>query len=134
MWVAGRITGEGWHVPAVRFGHSLVPIAFAYVVAHYLSFLLIEGQIGIVALSDPFGRGWNLFGTADHLVNLTLLSATTIWYAQVVAIVVGHVSGVILAHDRAIAVYPPNVALRTQYALLAVMIVFTATGLLILSG
>jgi hypothetical protein len=134
MWVAGRITGEGWHVPAVRFGHSLVPIAFAYVVAHYFSFLLIEGQIGIVALSNPFGRGWNLFGTADHLVNLTLLSATTIWYAQVVAIVVGHVSGVILAHDRAIAVYPPNVALRTQYALLAVMIVFTATGLLILSG
>jgi hypothetical protein len=134
MWVAGHITGEGWHVPAVRFAHGLVPIAFAYVVAHYLSFLLIEGQIGIAALSDPFGRGWNLFGTADHLVNIALLSATTIWYAQVVAIVVGHVGGVILAHDRAIALYPPNVALRTQYALLAVMVVFTATGLLILSG
>ena len=134
MSVAGRITGEGWHVPAVRFAHSLVPIAFAYVVAHYLSFLLIEGQLGIAALSDPFARGWNLFGTADHLVNLALLSATTIWYAQVVAIVVGHVSGVILAHDRAIAAYPQDVALRTQYALLAVMVVFTATGLLILSG
>jgi hypothetical protein len=134
MWVAGRITGEGWHVPAVRFAHSLVPIAFAYVVAHYFSFLLIEGQLGFAALSDPFGRGWNLFGTADHLVNLTLLSPTTIWYVQVVAIVVGHVGGVILAHDRAIAAYPPDVALRTQYALLAVMVVFTATGLLILSG
>jgi hypothetical protein len=134
MSVAGRITRQGWHVPAVRFAHSLVPIAFAYVVAHYLSFLLIEGQIGIAALSDPFGRGWNLFGTADHLVNLALLSATTIWYAQVVAIVVGHVGGVILAHDRAIAAYPPKIALRTQYALLAVMVVFTATGLLILSG
>jgi hypothetical protein len=134
MWVAGRITGEGWHVPAVRFSHGLVPIAFAYVVAHYFSFLLIEGQIGIATLSDPFGRGWNLFGTADHLVNIALLSATTIWYAQVIAIVAGHVGGVILAHDRAIAVYPPDVALRTQYALLAVMVVFTATGLLILSG
>jgi hypothetical protein len=52
----------------------------------------------------------------------------------VVAIVTGHIGGVILAHDRAIAVYPPGVALRTQYALLGVMIVFTATGLLILSG
>ena len=134
MQAAGRITGEGWHVPAVRFAHSLVPIAFAYVVAHYFSFLLIEGQIGIARLSDPFDRGWNLFGTADRLVNLTLLSATTIWYAQVVAIVAGHIGGVILAHDRAIAIYPPGVALRTQYALLAVMIVFTATGLLILSG
>jgi len=134
MLAAGQITGEGWHVPAVRFAHSLVPIAFAYVVAHYFSFLLIEGQIGIARLSDPFDRGWNLFGTADRLVNLTLLSATTIWYAQVVAIVAGHIGGVILAHDRAIAIYPPGVALRTQYALLAVMIVFTATGLLILSG
>ena len=134
MWVAGRITGEGWHVPAVRFAHGLVPIAFAYVVAHYFSFLLIEGQLGIAVISDPFGRGWNLFGTADHLVNLALLSPTTIWYVQVVAIVVGHIGGVILAHDRAIAAYPPGVALRTQYALLGVMVVFTATGLLILSG
>jgi hypothetical protein len=134
MWAAGGITGERWHVPAVRFAHSLVPIAFAYVVAHYFSFLLIEGQIGIVALSDPFGRGWNLFGTADHLIDIALLSATTIWYVQVLAIVTGHVGGVILAHDRAIAAYPPGVAIRTQYALLAVMIVFTASGLLILSG
>jgi hypothetical protein len=134
MRAAGIVTGEGWHVPAVRFAHSLVPIAFAYVVAHYFSFLLIEGQIGIAALSDPFGRGWDLFGTADRLVNLTLLSATAIWYVQVAAIVAGHVGGVVLAHDRAIAAYPQGLALRTQYALLAVMIVFTASGLLILSG
>jgi len=134
MWFAGGITGESWHVPAVRFAHSLVPIAFAYVVAHYFSFLLIEGQLGIAALSDPFARGWNLFGTADHLVNLALLSARAIWYVQVVAIVTGHIGGVILAHDRAIAVYPSEVALKTQYALLGVMVVFTATGLLILSG
>jgi hypothetical protein len=134
MGAAGRVTGEPWHVVAVRFAHSLVPIAFAYVVAHYFSFLLIEGQIGLSRLSDPFGRGWNLFGTRDWLVNLTLVSPTTIWYVQVFAIVAGHIGGVILAHDRAIAQYPPGVALRTQYALLAVMIVFTASGLLILSG
>ncbi len=134
MAAAGRVTGEPWHVLAVRFAHSLVPIAFAYVVAHYFSFLFIEGQIGLSRLSDPFGRGWNLFGTRDWVVNLTLLSPTTIWYVQVFAIVAGHIGGVILAHDRAIAVYPADVALRTQYALLAVMIVFTATGLLILSG
>jgi hypothetical protein len=134
MAAAGRVSGEPWHVLAVRFAHSLVPIAFAYVVAHYFSFLLIEGQIGLSRLSDPFGRDWNLFGTRDWLVNLTLVSPTTIWYVQVFAIVLGHIGGVILAHDRAIAVYPPRVALRTQYALLAVMVVFTASGLLILSG
>ena len=134
MAAAGRVTGEPWHVLAVRFAHSLVPIAFAYVVAHYFSFLLIEGQIGLSRLSDPFGRDWNLFGTRDWLVNLTLVSPTTIWYVQVFAIVLGHIGGVILAHDRAIAVYSPRAALRTQYALLAVMVVFTASGLLILSG
>jgi hypothetical protein len=134
MAAAGRVTGEPWHVMAVRFAHSLVPIAFAYVVAHYFSFLLIEGQIGLSRLSDPFARDWNLFGTRDWIVNLTSVSPTTIWYVQVFAIVAGHIGGVILAHDRAIAVYPPGVALRTQYALLAVMVVFTATGLLILSG
>lgn len=106
----------------------------AYVVAHYFSFLLIEGQIGLARISDPFGLGWNLFGTATWQVNLTVVSATTTWYAQVVAIVVGHVGGVVLAHDRAIALFDRSRALRTQYALLAVMVVFTASGLLILSG
>ncbi|HJS26686.1 MAG TPA: hypothetical protein VJ913_06140 [Actinomycetota bacterium] len=134
MAAAARVADEPWHVLAVRFAHSLVPIAFAYVVAHYFSFLVIEGQIGLSRLSDPFGRDWNLFGTRDWLVNLTLVSPTTVWYVQVFAIVAGHIGGVILAHDRAIAVYPPRVALRTQYALLAVMVVFTASGLLILSG
>ena len=85
---------------AVRFAHSLVPIAFAYVVAHYFSFLVIEGQIGLSRLSDPFGRDWNLFGTRDWLVNLTLVSPTTIWYVQVFAIVAGHIGGVILARPR----------------------------------
>jgi hypothetical protein len=134
MGAAGWIARENWHVTAVRFAHSLVPIAFAYIVAHYFSFLLIEGQIGIARLSDPFDRGWNLFGTADRIVNLAPISPTAIWYVQVLAIVAGHVGGVILAHDRAIAVYPREIAVRTQYALLGVMIVFTSIGLLILSG
>ena len=106
----------------------------AYVVAHYFSFLLFEGQLGLIRLSDPFGQGWNLFGTADWALNLALVSPTTIWYVQVAAIVIGHVGGVVVAHDRAIASFPPDVAVRTQYALLAAMVLFTATGLLILSG
>ncbi|MGH2675313.1 MAG: fenitrothion hydrolase, partial [Actinomycetota bacterium] len=64
----------------------------------------------------------------------TLLSAVAIWYVQVFAIVAGHVAGVILAHDRSVAAFHSKVAVRTQYALLAVMVMFTATGLLILSG
>jgi hypothetical protein len=134
MLVAARVARRGWHPLAVRFAPSLVPIVLAYVVAHYFSFLLLEGQLGLIRLSDPFGQGWDLFGTAGWEMNLALLSPEAIWYVQVAAIVIGHVGGVILAHDRAIASFPPDVAVRTQYALLAAMIAFTTTGLLILSG
>lgn len=134
MALAAGVVEASWHPLAVRFAHSLVPIVFAYVVAHYFSFLLIEGQIGLNRISDPLGLGWNLFGTARWQVNLTIVSATTTWYAQVVAIVLGHIGGVVLAHDRAIALFDRHRAIRTQYALLAVMVLFTATGLLILSG
>jgi hypothetical protein len=134
MRAAAGVAGVAWHDLALRFVPSLVPIVLAYVIAHYFSFLILEGQIGLLRLSDPFGLGWDLFGTADWVLNLTLLSPTAIWYVQVAAIVIGHVGGVIVAHDRAVAMFDPKIAVRTQYALLAVMIVFTASGLLILSG
>jgi hypothetical protein len=134
MRVAARVVGGRWHPLAVRFAHSLVPIMVAYVVAHYFSFLVLEGQLGLLRLSDPFGLGWDLFGTSDWVVDLSLVSPTTIWYVQVAAIVIGHIGGVVLAHDRAIAMFDREDAVRTQYALLAVMVAFTATGLLILSG
>ncbi len=130
---AGVVRGE-WRPLAVRFSPSLVPIVLAYVVAHYFSFLFLEGQLGLLLLSDPFGLGWDLFGTSDWIINLALVSPTTIWYVQVAAIVIGHVGGVVLAHDRAIAMFDRGEAVRTQYALLAVMVLFTASGLLILSG
>ncbi|MBI4261084.1 MAG: hypothetical protein HY658_11015 [Actinobacteria bacterium] len=118
----------------MRFVHGIVPIAFAYVVAHYFSLLAIEGQLGIRALSDPFAEGWNLLGTAGFSPNQGILTANAIWYVQVGAIVLGHIGGVTLAHDRAIAAFPSDRALRTQYALLVVMVMFTVAGLLILSG
>jgi hypothetical protein len=134
MRAASAVARTPWHPLSVRFVHSLMPIAFAYVAAHYFSLLFLEGQTIIVLVSDPFGLGWNLFGTADFGVNLTLLSPTVIWYFQVSVIVLGHVAAVALAHDRALAGFPMKAALRTQYALLGVMVLFTMSGLLILSG
>jgi hypothetical protein len=134
MGAASTVARTPWHPLSVRFVHSLVPIAFAYVAAHYFSYLVLEGQGGIALLSDPFGFGWDLFGTATRAINFTLLSAVAVWYVQVFAIVAGHVAGVILAHDRSVAAFRPSLAMRTQYALLAVMVMFTMTGLLILSG
>ena len=116
------------------FIHTLVPIALAYVVAHYLTFLLFEGQATFYLASDPFGRGWDIFGTADRAIDYTYLSQNGAWYLQVAVVVVGHVCALILAHDRALALYrDTRLAVRSQYWMLAVMVGFTSLALWLLS-
>ena len=116
-----------------RYAHSLVPIIVGYVVAHYLTLFIIVGQQTIVRLSDPLSRGWNVFGTADLGVSNDLLAhPTAIATTQVIAVVVGHVLGVISAHDRAVRLLPAGAALRGQLPLLLVMILYTVGGLLLL--
>jgi hypothetical protein len=119
---------------AAAFVHSLVPIAMAYAVAHYFSLLVFEGQSAVALASDPLGRGWNLFGTADWAISYSAVSTRTIAYVQIAAVVLGHVAGVVLAHDRAVSRYPVKVATRSQYPLLAVMVAYTCGALLILLG
>ena len=87
------------------FVRSLLPIAFVYVVAHYVSLFLVQGQFAIPLLSDPLGRGWDLFGTADVVPDLTVLSPNTTWYVQFGALVAGHVAGLAVAHDRAVTIF-----------------------------
>jgi hypothetical protein len=118
---------------ARSFAHTLVPIALAYAFAHYFTLVIFEGQQLVSAASDPLGRGWDLFGTADWTIQFWL-SPTAVWYLQVAAIVTGHVAGVVLAHDRALAVFPRAVAVRTQYAMLVLMVLLTSLGLFVLSG
>jgi hypothetical protein len=116
------------------FVGSLVPIALVYAVSHYFSLLLGQGQAAIRLASDPLGHDWNLFGTADMSVDLTPVSPNTIWYVQVGALLAGHVAGLVLAHDRAVELFPDTrQALRTQYPLLALMVLYTVTGLWLLS-
>ncbi|HWQ24330.1 MAG TPA: hypothetical protein VNK94_09525 [Gaiellaceae bacterium] len=112
----------------------LVPIAFAYLVAHYFSLFVIQGQFAIPLASDPFGRGWDLFGTAGVSPDLALVSPETVWYVQVVSLVAGHVAGLALAHDRAVSLFAERAdALRSQYPVLALMILYTVGGLWLLS-
>jgi len=112
---------------------SLVPIAFAYLVAHYFSLVVLQGQVVPRLVSDPFGFGWDLFGTAGVRPDFTILRPRTIWYVQVGALVVGHVIGLAVAHDRAISVLRPRTAVRTQYAMLGLMVLYTVGGMWILS-
>jgi hypothetical protein len=116
------------------FIDSLVPIAFVYIIAHYFSLLLYQGEVGVKLASDPWGLGWNLFGTHDFQPNFTFLTPHTIWYVQVAALVIGHVAGLAVAHDRAVGLFRTSrMALWTQYPMLVLMVLFTVGGLWVLS-
>jgi hypothetical protein len=131
--VARRIGRERARLEQAFVG-SLIPIALAYVIAHYLTYLLVQGQLLIPLASDPFGYDWDLFGTIDYRVNVQPLGADAVWYAQAGALVVGHVLGLVIAHDKALALFgSTKVALRTQYAMLGLMVLYTVGGLWLLS-
>ena len=116
------------------FGPTLVPITAAYAVAHYFSLLVLEGQRMFIRISDPAGRGWDLFGTVDYAIDWTLVSPDAIAWVQTLAIAIGHVMGVAAAHDVAISRYDHRLAVRSQYPMLAVMILYTVLGLFLLLG
>lgn len=116
------------------FAHSLIPIAFAYFVAHYFTLFVFQSQDLVRLASDPFGYGWDLFGTVDHQINFQLVSAEAIWAVQVVSIVVGHVIALALAHDRALELGRTHrEALRSQTPMLILMVLLTVAGLWSLS-
>jgi hypothetical protein len=117
------------------FIHTLVPIAFAYVLAHYFSLLIWQSQAMVYLASDPLGNGANVFGTSNFQIDYHVISYAAIWYVQVAALVLGHVAGLALAHDRALVMYrDPEEAVRSQYWMLAVMVAFTSFGLWLLSS
>jgi hypothetical protein len=138
LGVAGaRSVGGDLNAATLRraFVHSLVPIALVYVAAHYLTFLLFEGQSIAYLASDPLGEGWDLFGTASAAIDYGALSQNQAWYLQVGFVVAGHVAALILAHDRALSLYPDSkLAVRSQYWMLAVMVGFTTLALWLLAA
>jgi hypothetical protein len=115
------------------FAHSVVPIVVGYVVAHYLTFLVVMGQTTLIQMSDPMSNGSNLFGTAGWSVSYWLGEHPTVLATtKVLAVVTGHVLGVVAAHDRAVALLPKRHQLTGQLPLLFVMIAFTVGGLYLL--
>ncbi|HEX4108384.1 MAG TPA: fenitrothion hydrolase [Solirubrobacteraceae bacterium] len=117
------------------FAHTLVPIGFAYALAHYFSLLVWQGQALGYLISDPLGNGSNVLGTSHWSIDYGIISFAAIWYVQVAALLAGHVGGLTLAHDRALAIYRnPQEAVRSQYWMLVVMVAFTSFGLWLLSA
>ncbi|HET7271103.1 MAG TPA: hypothetical protein VFI90_08435, partial [Rubrobacter sp.] len=130
--IFGRGRDFGRFVAAYAF--SLVPIAIAYQMAHYYTYLLIQGQMIISLVSDPFGWGWDLFGTADFEPYYGIVGAGFVWYSQVALIVVGHVIAVYLAHSTSLRLLrDPGRAFRSQIPMLLLMVLYTITSLWILA-
>jgi hypothetical protein len=113
---------------------TLVPIAIAYLVAHYLSYFLIQGQLLIRLASDPFGFGWNILGTAHFRPDIGIVGARFAWYTSLVAIVLGHVAAVSLAHIVALRRFEDRrLAIRSQIPMLVLMIAYTMMSLWIIA-
>jgi hypothetical protein len=129
---AAEAVSKSRHSLASLFVASLIPIALAYAIAHYFTLLVNQGQYAITLASDPFGKGWDVIGTADFQPSI-FDSANAIWYTQVAVLVIGHVLGLALAHDRAVAIWgSARTAIHTQLAMLALMVFYTCTGLWLL--
>jgi hypothetical protein len=136
---AGGLSGARSGAPsgsrvAGTFAHSLVPIAAGYHVAHYFTLFVFQSQDLVRLVSDPLGRGSDLFGTADHRIDFTAVSPNAIWAVQITAIVLAHVLGLVLAHERALVLTGrSDTAARSQYPMLALMVALTVGGLWFLS-
>jgi len=126
----GRLRPAG---PLNLLAASVIPIVIGYAVAHYLSLLVLEGQRTLINLSDPLGLGWNAFGTAELGISPLWLDTPVVTSTvQLLAIVGGHVIGVLVAHELALRVLPERRRLTGQVPLLLVMIGYTCGGLLLL--
>ena len=111
-------------------GAGLLPIAVGYLIAHYLTYLLIDGQRILIAISDPFQKGWDLFGTAFHEPTGAWLPPGLVWTVQLAAVVGGHMLGAWGGHVVAAADAPPGIsapALRRRQLPLAVVMVGLTT-------
>ncbi len=140
FWAAaawmGRYPTHGaastFDLPRVMAG-SLVPIVVGYAIAHYFTLLIVEGQRTGLALSDPLGLGWNVFGTAELGVDARIFEyPTAVALVQLLAIVTGHVLGIVAAHETAVRLLPPNRVLAGQWPMLVVMVFYTCSGLVLL--
>jgi hypothetical protein len=139
FWFAARATGgvdraQRRALPGL-LAHSLVPIVLGYVFAHYLSYLIERGQQTLIALADPLDRGWNLLGLGNAEVSYLLsMHPTVLATLKVAGVVVGHMAGVIAAHDAALRLLPKRHQLTGQLAMMVVMVAYTFTGLYLLFG
>ena len=114
------------------FGHTMLPIAFAYHITHYLTLLLFETQTFIYRLNDPIGTGLNLFNVREPEINY-FVEPIIIWSIQVAVTLLGHMLSVVLAHDLAVKLFGHQQSDKTQYIFLFITVALTLQALFVLS-
>lgn len=136
VWLARRLTSSDRDLRQLLrdFCFPLIPIALVYHVTHYYTLIVSQGQQIFRLISDPFGWGWNLFGTAQWKPAIEVVDASFVWHSQVALILAGHIVSVYLAHIVALRVFPNHrSALISQLPMLVLMVAYTTIGLWILS-
>jgi hypothetical protein len=136
LWLSKVITRSplSVHELSLRFAYSLLPIALVYNVTHYWTLIVTQGTQIVRIASDPFGWGWNLFGTALFLPLPIIPDMGIVWHTQVGLILFGHVVSVVIAHLEALRVFGDRRrATVSQLPMLALMVLFTTVGLWILA-
>jgi hypothetical protein len=128
--VVGLALAVARPVGLAAVGGGLVPIAVGYLIAHYLTYVLGDGQRIVVALSDPFQQGWNLIGFATYEPGIDWIPPLAIWAVMLLAVVGGHVVGAWSGHVLAVRDAPSGRGIRLrQLPLAALMVALTATTL-----
>ena len=133
-YFAIRVSGEDLNLNEIslKFGHTMLPIAFAYHVTHYLSLLLFEFQTVVYRLNDPFGFGWSLFNVQEPEVNY-FLEPIALWTIMVIVTLAGHMLSVVLAHDLSVKLFGHQKSDKTQYVFLFITVALTLQALFVLS-
>ncbi len=80
----------------VDYAYSLAPLGLMGWIAFSFSFVFVNGSYSVSVLSDPFGWGWNLFGTRD--VPWTPVLPGLALVLQVGALLIGLVFSVVIAY------------------------------------
>ena len=133
-YFAIRVSGENYNLNEIslKFGHTMLPIAFAYHVTHYLGLLLFESQTLLYRLNDPLGFGWNLFNVQETTVDY-FLEPIVLWTVMVIVTLAGHMLSVVLAHDLSVKIFGHQKSDKTQYIFLFITVALTLQALFVLS-
>ena len=136
VWVMKQLVGKEYNTKALaqQFIWSLIPIAFGYTLAHNFSLFIVTAPRMFALISDPFGFGWNLFGTAGYITTDLLLGAKMVWFIEIGFVVLAHIFGVWYAHVLALNIFnDPKKALKSQFPMALLMVGFTVMTLWLLS-